>query len=175
MTKFVVAFRDRETSENIASILRDGGFEVIRICVSGDEVKRAFRTIQDGILISGYRLSDQLLDRLAEDLNEHVEILGLVRPEQMKQVSSSRLFLQKLPAQRSELIMWADMLEQLHYQKLPRRKTNDKELINRAKKKVMSERNMSESDAHRYLQQMSMRLGLRISEVAEKIVSSEDE
>lgn len=171
MAKFVVAFRDRDTAERIASLLREGGYEVIRICTDGDDVKRTFHKIHDGILVSGYRLKDRYLDQIAEDLDERAEVLALMRADQSVYTDSARLFLQKLPVTRSELMMWADMLTQLHDQKMPRRSGGSRDLIEEAKQQVMAEKNMSENEAHRYLQRISMKLGLRMEQVAERILS----
>lgn len=173
MTKFAVAFHDGETAERITSLLRESGYEVIRTCSSADEVKRTFRMIQDGILIAGVRLRNRSLEEIAADLNEHVEILCLCRPDQFSQISSEKIFRQAMPVTKSVLIAWADMLVQLHYQRLPRRTDSDRDIIRRAKEIIMEQKQMEETEAHRYLQQLSMNLGQPMSKVAERIVSSE--
>ncbi len=173
MTKFAVAFHDGLVAERIASLLRESGYEVIRTCSSADEVKRTFRMIQDGILIAGVRLRNRSLDEVAADLNEHVEILCLCRPDQFAQISSEKIFRQALPVSRTVLIAWADMLEQLHYQRMPRRTESDREMIRSAKEIIMEQKQMDEIQAHRYLQRLSMNLGQPMSKVAERIVGSE--
>lgn len=175
MTKFAVAFHDGETAERITSLLRESGYEVIRTCSSADEVKRTFRMIQDGILIAGVRLRNRSLEEIAADLNEHVEILCLCRPDQFSQISSEKIFRQAMPVTKSVLIDWADMLVQLHYQRLPRRTDSDRDIIRRAKEIIMEQKQMEETEAHRYLQRLSMNLGQPMSKVAERIVSSESE
>ena len=170
MAKFVVAFRDRVTADSIASLLRESGYEVIRVCTAGDEIKRAFGMIQDGILICGPRFKDRTLDRILEDLNEHVEVLCIAKTEASSGIRSSRIFHLAPPVHRSVLAAWADMLIQLHYQKLPRREDTDRQRIEEAKRKVMEELNLTEAEAHRHLQKLSMRLGIRMPQVAEVIL-----
>ena len=174
MTKFAVAFHDGETAERIASILRESGYEVIRTCSSADEVKRTFRMIQDGILIAGVRLRNRSIDEVAGDLNEHVEILCLCRPDQFAQISSEKIFRQAMPVTKSVLTAWADMLVQLHYQRLPGRPESDRKMIRRAKELVMEQKQMDETEAHRYLQRLSMNLGMPIARVAERIINESD-
>ncbi|MBQ1532931.1 MAG: ANTAR domain-containing protein [Solobacterium sp.] len=169
MAKFVVAFRDRAAAEKIASLLRDSGYDVIKVCTDGDDVKRTFHRIHDGILISGYRLKDTLLPRVAEDLNGHAEVLALLRTDDAD-LSGTGIFVQRLPVSRSELSQWADMLSQLHDHKMPRRDQESRETVSLAKQQLMAERGMTESEAHRYLQRTSMRLGLRMEQVAERIL-----
>ena len=173
MTKFAVAFHDGETAERIASFLRGSGYEVIRTCSSADEVRRTFRMIQDGILIAGVRLRNRSLDEVAADLNDHVEILCLCRPDQFSQISSEKIFRQAMPVTRSVLIAWADMLAQLHYQRLPRRTESDRDMIQKAKDIIMEQKQIDETEAHRYLQRLSMNLHQPMSKVAERIVDSE--
>ncbi|MBQ9824876.1 MAG: ANTAR domain-containing protein [Solobacterium sp.] len=175
MTKFAVAFHDRETAERIASLLRESGFEVIRTCSSADEVRRTFRMIQDGVLIAGVRLRNRSLDEVAGDLNEHVEILCLCRPDQFAQISSDKIFRQAMPVNRSVLIAWADMLAQLHYQRMPRRPESDRETIRAAKELLMEQKQMDEAEAHRHLQRLSMNLGLPMAKVAQRIIAENSE
>jgi two-component system, response regulator / RNA-binding antiterminator len=46
----------------------------------------------------------------------------------------------------------------------------DRKLIDRAKKLLMQKRNMSEPDAHRFMQTTAMEKGLKVRDVAERIV-----
>ena len=174
MAKIVVAFRNPETAEKIASLLRESGYEVIRTCTAGSEVKRIFKTIQDGILISDVRLKDGFLDQIVQDLNEHIEILCICKTEYFNSIESARVFKMSLPVNRQLLNAWADMMMQLHYQKLPRRNRSDRPVIEQAKQLIMSEMHLSEEDAHRYLQQLSMKLSLPMAQVAGKILRHEN-
>ena len=65
------------------------------------------------------------------------------------------------------------MLEQLHYQRMPRRPQSDRQMISKAKELIMEQKQMDEIQAHRYLQRLSMNLGQPMSKVAERIVGSE--
>lgn len=175
MAKFVVAFRDRVTAETIASLLRESGYEVVRICSAGDEIKRAFNLIQDGILICGVRFKDRTIDQIMEDLNEHVEVLCISKTEAQPGYHSARVFHLSPPVRKSVLAAWADMLIQLHYQKLPHRENTDRQTIDEAKQKLMLEMDLSEAEAHRYLQKLSMRLGIRMTQAAEQILQKHTE
>lgn len=172
MAKFVVAFRERDIAETISGMLKESGYEVLRICVSSDEVKRAFRTMQDGILISGFRLKDRRLDQFADDLSEEIQILCVSDIRNLQQLETKRIFRLALPLSRTSLSAWADMMSQLHYQRVPQRPDEDKQLIESAKKKIMAEMNLSEAQAHKHIQKLSMKLGLRMVQVAEQILNN---
>jgi response regulator NasT len=171
MAKFVVAFRDRDTAEKIAGLLRENGYEVMRICTAGGEVRRTFKTLQDGILIAGYRLKDEFIDQIAEDLSESVEILCITKPEYIAKIESPRVFRIQLPVTHSVLTAWADMMLQLHGRSRPRRSEPEQQLIEQAKQILMKERNFSEPQAHRFLQNLSMRLGITMAKAAQRIIN----
>ncbi len=173
MAKFVVAFRDRDTAEKIACLLKENGYEVLRVCTAGDEVKRTFKMIQDGILISGYRLKDRPIDQVAEDLSERVEVLCISNARNIENLDSRRIFKVAGPVSRPMLTAWADMMTQLHYRNLPRKNESDKSLIDKAKLLIMEEFGFSEAQAHRHLQKLSMKLGIPITKAAEQILRHE--
>lgn len=173
MTKIVTAFRERDTAEKIASLLRESGYEVMRVCTSGNEVRRIFNTLQDGILISGYRLKDCTADQIAADLNEDVQMLCIARPDQLSMIETQRIFRLEQPVNKAVLNAWADMMVQLHYQKKPRKKEEERGVIEKAKEYLMKETGMSESEAHHYLQLSSMRSGRPMKEVAKRILEKE--
>ena len=127
------------------------------------------------IEIAGVKLKNRSLDEVAVDLNEHVEILCLCRPDQFSQIISEKIFRQAMPVSKSVLIAWADMLEQLHYQRMPRRPQSDRKMISKAKELIMEQKQMDETEAHRYLQRLSMNLGLPMAKVAEKMIKEDSQ
>ncbi len=175
MAKIVVAFRERDAGETIASMLRESGYEVIRVCTAGDEVKRVFQMIQDGILICGFRLKDRTVDQILEDLSGRAEVLCISKAEQTAQLRAPHVFHITPPVKKSVLAAWADMLVQLHYQHIPLREETDRDRIRQAKEKLMTERNITEKEAHRYLQKLSMRFGIPMSRIAEQILERNTE
>ena len=170
MARFVIAFRKREISERIAGILRESGYEAMRICTSGSEIRRAFRILQDGILISEYRLKDETVDQIAETLNDRILILCVAKPDQLAAVESQRIFKARVRLNSSALSAYSEMLVQLHYRNAPKRDTQSTARIQQAKQKLMDERGMSEADAYRLLQKSSMKLGLAMAQIADRIL-----
>ena len=174
MAKITVCFSRIDTAEQIAGILRDSGYEIARVCTSGDEVIRTYSTYQDGILVSGYRLNDRLLESFAEDLNENIEILCLAKPEQLNQIASKRIFRLPLPSSRPVIQAAVEMMIQLHYQKLPSREPKTSELIIKAKEYLIETKGFTEPQAHRFMQRQSMRFGIRMELVAKRILENRE-
>lgn len=172
MARFTVAFADRGMAETIAGILSENGFDVFHVCTGTGEVLRAFNQCEDGILVSGYKLKDGTAEQLAENLNDAAEILVLAKRSQLELLENRRIFRLALPLKKEALLSSADLLVQLHYQKLPHRDPVRNEVIREAKEYLMKQRNMTESQAHQFIQKMSMRSGLRMEQIARQILDS---
>ena len=170
MTKITVSFSRIDDAEQVAGMLKENGYEIARICTSGAEVIRTYNTLQDGILVSGYRLKDRLLDSFAGDLNENIEILCLAKPEHLNRISVKKIFRLPLPSSRAAILAAIELLVQLHYQKRPHRETASDEIIEKAKEILIEEKGFTESEAHRFMQKESMRLGVKMTHVAQRIL-----
>ena len=97
-------------------------------------------------------------------------VLAVGRPENLDNCEYPALFRLTSPFSRSELIASVNMLVQLHGQRLPRRSGEDRELVERAKRKLMDERQLTEDQAHRLLQSESMRHGVKMTESARRVL-----
>ncbi len=170
MTKITVAFADKKLAEAIASILSPQGYEVFRICTSAAEVLRAFSVCEDGLLITGFRLSDKTVESLLNDLNEKIQILVLDKSEMLELIESRRIFRLQLPIRKEALLSSVEILVQLHYQKLPHRTGSQADAVAKAKEILMNRYDMSEEQAHRFLQKTSMQQGIKMSAAAEYII-----
>ena len=173
MARIIVAFPDPEAARKISAALEGAGYQIFRVCGTGNEVMRAFTLCQDGILICGTRFSDRTADSLAWDLGDQAVILVVARPDQLETCEHPKIFRRPLPVSRTELISAVDMLLQMHEHRMPRRDKEEKELIRRAKEKLRETQGLSEPEAHRLLQKAAMRRGLRLTQCAEKILAGE--
>ena len=170
MAKIIVAFPDKQINRNITDMLEHAGLEVFRTCMTGNEVMRAFNQCQDGILITAVRFPDRTSDAIAYDLGSRALILVLGRAEQLALVEHPEVFHLKLPASAAEITASVNMLLQLHYKRMPHRSVQDKEDVTEAKQLLMDDYALTEPDAHRLMQKISMRLGMRMQETAKKIL-----
>ena len=166
MANLIVAFPDKQVSRNVSAALEAGGIRALRVCMTGNEVMRTFNQVQDGILVCAPRFPDRTADDLAEDLDGHVLILVIGRPEQLELVEHPSIFRLRLPAGRSELAASVRMLMQLHDMRKPRRDQTQEAALAAAKEKLMAACGMDEPAAHRALQRASMRMGMRLGELA---------
>ena len=173
MAKIIVAFADPKKCEQIASVLDGCGLQVFRKCATGNEVMRAFDACHDGILVCGTRFPDRTVDELAYDLGDQVLMLVLGKPDQLERCEHNALFRLPVPFTRGELSSAVNMLVQLHYMRMPRRSPEEKKLIEEAKALLIEGSGYTEQQAHQALQRMSMRLGIKMTESARRILNGE--
>ena len=134
---------------------------------------RALNLCQDGVLICGAVLRDRTADGIAEDAGERMLTLVAARPERLALCENVNLFRLPWPFGRAELVSAVRMLLQLHDMRKPSRDEDERELIERAKGRLMEERGLSEDQAHRLLQRASMNLGIRLTEAARRILNGD--
>ena len=172
MVKIIVAFPGEERCSQYSSALEDAGYSVFRSCQSGSEVKRTLNQCHDGIVICSYRLPDCTADGLAWDIHDHAMLLVTGRPDQLDMCECPELFRLSSPFTRGELSSAVSMLVQLYQMKLPRRSKAENETIMQAKALLMSRLDLSEPEAHRYLQQHAMNKGMKLTDFASKVLES---
>ncbi len=172
MAKIIVAFAQKAVARQAASLLDAAGFPVFRTCATGNEVMRAFNLCQDGILVCGTHFVDRTANDIAYDLDGRALILAVGKADQLAACDHPDLFTLCAPFSKGELTSSVSMLVQLHYKRLPCRPKEEKALIEKAKEKLMREQGLTEEQAHRLLQQQSMRLGVKLAREARRILES---
>ena len=166
MAKIITAFRDRQTARQIATALEASGLSVFRVCATGNEVMRAFSLCQDGILVCGARFPDRTADQLAEDLGPRAVILAADRPERLEMCEHPAIAKLAMPFSLSELVNAVEERVAAHDARMPRRNEADREIVERAKQKLMREHGLTETEAHRKMQKQSMQYGIKMADCA---------
>ena len=87
---------------------------------------------------------------------------------------NSGVFKLAAPFGRGELSSAVKMLMQLQTMRAPHRSVEEEQLVLHAKRLLMEVNGLTEPQAHRALQRISMNLGLRMSDSAKRILNGED-
>ena len=174
MANIIVAFSKPEDGKSIKGILVRSGYEVAAVCMSGSQVLSAAEDLSGGIVVCGYRFEDMMYDELRQCLSFNFEMLVLASPARWSGIQMSGVVC--LPVH--DLLSTLDMMLQAQQRirrKLrsrPReRSKEEQDLINEAKALLMDRNNMTESEAHRYIQKCSMDSGTNLVETAQMIIS----
>ena len=178
MANIIVAFSKPEDGKSIKGILVRSGYEVAAVCMSGSQVLSAAEDLSGGIVVCGYRFEDMMYDELRQCLSSNFEMLVLASPARWSGIQMSGVVCRHMPLKVHDLLSTLDMMLQAQQRirrKLrsrPReRSKEEQDLINEAKALLMDRNNMTESEAHRYIQKCSMDSGTNLVETAQMIIS----
>lgn len=176
----ILAFSGSETGRIVNSVLVNNGFTVNGIFQSGAEVIRFANSLDSGgVIICGFKLTDMTSPQLFEMLPEGFVMLMLISGQQIGANFSDEIFCLTLPLDKIDLIGSVNMILEVNEKtekpwkskQKPVRTLEEKKKINQAKLILMDRYTMTEMQAHRFLQKMSMNSGKKILETSNIIIS----
>ena len=178
MTGIVVVFPRQEDARGIKNLLIRSGFSVHAVCTTGAQAISALEDLNDGIVISGYKLADMMYLELRDCLPQGFILLLLATRKHLAECDTGgNMACLPMPMKAYELIDTVQMLirecEKIRKKRreTPREKSPEEmELIAQAKVFLMEKRGMTEMQAHKYLQKCSMDSGRSIVESAQMIL-----
>lgn len=178
MLSIIIVFPKQEDANSIKSLLVRHGFEVTAVCTTGAQAIGIANELDEGIVICGYRMPDMLFREINGYLPRSFEMLLIASAPRLAEVSGESIMAVSMPLKSRDLI---NTLQVMTYNYMRRKKKErekpkgrsekDKALIQQAKLILMQRNNMSEEEAHRYIQKTSMDSGTNLVEMAEMIIS----
>lgn len=178
MTNIVVAFPKEEIARNIKKVLLQNGYYVDAVCTTGAQALQSVNRLDSGILICGYRFVDMMCGELKEYLPAHFEMLLVASPTNCDDLEKRDVVCLHTPLKVHELIQTVEMMDgslsrrRRKERSRPKERTEEeKQLIQSAKELLMERNNLSEEEAHRYMQKRSMDNGTGLVETAQMILS----
>lgn len=178
MAGVIVVFPNRDNAANIRNILARGGYDVIGVCTTGAQALHYTELLDEGILVCGYKLPDMLYTELREYLPPEFEMLLVASRDKWQEGAADGVVGLPMPIKVYDLMNTMEMMQQTMDRRRRKRKKEklkrnpqQEKLIRDAKELLMARNNMSEEDAHRYLQKCSMDSGTNLVETAEMVLS----
>lgn len=178
MVNIIVALPRIEDAKGIRGILNKNGFKVTAVCTTGAQVLSQIDDWNDGIIICGYKLTDMMYSGLHECLPEGFDMLIMASVNVAADCLDNNIICLVQPFKVCDLVNTVSMMSQaiLRRRKKARQQPkvrNEKEigLIKEAKKLLMERNNMSEEEAHRYIQKCSMDSGVNMVETAQMVLT----
>lgn len=178
MTNIIVAFSKQEDAKSIKNILTRNGFQVVAVCTSGAQVLNSMEDLNGGIIISGYRFADMLYQGIREDMPRSFEMLLVASPGRFGGGLPDDMVCLPMPLKVHDLVNTVEMMCRTQVQRKRRlrqqpakRSEEDTRVIAKAKELLMDRNNMTETEAHRYIQKCSMDNGTNLVETARMVIS----
>ena len=178
MTNIIVAFPKQETARSLKKILLQNGFHVDAVCLTGSQSLQSANELGGGIVICGYRFVDMMYTELHDYLPPQFEMLLVASPANCGERDTENIVCLSTPLKVHELVQTVEMMDytitrrkKKQKDKPKQRSEEEKELITEAKALLMERNNMTEEEAHRYIQKRSMDNGTGLTETAQMILS----
>jgi len=178
VTSVIVVFPKIEDAKNIKNLLVRHGFSVSAVCNTGAAAINYADSMNSGIIVCGYKYRDMMYTELHECLPPQFEMLLVASRQLWEEYGERDIVSVAMPLKVHELINTLEMMiinmeRKRRKQRLkPKvRSEEDTRLILKAKRMLMERNNMSEEEAHRYLQKTSMDSGTNLVETAQMIIS----
>ncbi len=177
MSNIIVVFPKQEDARSIRGILVRNGYSVAAVCTSGTAALQAADSLNEGIVVCGYRYRDMLFDQLYESLPPTFRMLLLAServlgegiPEGVASVCMP-LKVQEFLESLEELLLSMERLRKKKRNGGRVRSEEEQKVIAEAKTLLMEKNHMTEEEAHRYLQKTSMDSGTNFVETARMLL-----
>ncbi|MCI9526619.1 MAG: ANTAR domain-containing protein [Lachnospiraceae bacterium] len=177
MINIIVAFPKMENAKNIKSILVKNGFRVNAVCTSGAQVLQHADMLEEGIIVCAGRLQDMMYIQLREYLSPHFQMLVVASAGLWEAEKSENVVSLTMPLKVHELVGTLEMMANSLMRRRRKkgrpagRSEEEKQMIQKAKEVLMARNNMTEEEAHRYMQKSSMDSATNLAETAQMILS----
>lgn len=168
MKDIIIAYPSKNTALQLRSLLESEGFHVSYICATGSSVLNIAQDLHEGVIICASILSDMGVGILAEHLPVGFDIIALSKNGREEYMGN--LINLPLPVHKDEFLQTVSILVSTR-SSFTQRKGNDSEIISNAKLVLMNNRDITESQAHQYLQKESMRTGKKLIDLAKEIIN----
>lgn len=154
------------------------GHSVCAVCTTGAQTLQSANELGGGIIVCGYRFVDMMYTELHEYLPSQFEMLLVASPVNCGERDVENLVCLSTPLKINELLQTVEMMEYTITRRRKKAKNKPKErsgeemeLIREAKLLLMERNNLTEEEAHRYMQKRSMDNGTGLTETAQMILS----
>ena len=178
MTSIIVVFPKAENAGQVQRLLTRNGYHVAAVCTSGMTALTMADQLGDGIVITGYRYHDMIYRELRENLPDSFRMILLASDRYLQEDIPPGVMPVSMPLQVQRLLdVLEEQTEELAQEKQRRkrqrreRSSGEKEQIAQAKALLMEKNHISEEEAHRYLQKISMDSGTNMTETAQMLLA----
>lgn len=177
MLQIIIAFPKLDDAKKIKAVLNRNGYDDILACSSASQVISAANESDGGIVVCGYRIQGMMFQELYGYLPREFQMLLIASPAKLQECTNGEIMCLPMPVQTRELL---NTVQTMSMQKRwtgksrrPRKERSEAEqkTIARAKALLMERNGLSEEEAHKYIQKLSMDSGNNLVETAEMILA----
>ena len=176
MAGSIVVFPKNEDSKAIRTLLVHNGYDTVFHCSTGAKAITLADSLGEGVIISGFRMPDMPYTDILDYVEGRFEML-LVASRQKLLEDERGVAMVEMPIKVRDFLNSVEMMQNNIYAKFsrkkkspPKRTKEEQSIVDEAKAVLMEKNNMSENEAHRYVQKSAMDSGRTMVETAESIL-----
>ena len=173
--KIIIALGNIDTAAKLKTLLCQEGYEIIALCTSGNELIRLVMQYSPDLVLVGYKFKDMSLLDAYENLVDYTSFLALVNEPYRSYIEEDTdiycmgtKISSVLLTNAIDLIFQSKRRIQKLKQKVEKLEhtLEDRKLIEKAKGQLMATSGLTENEAFRYMQKISMDSGRRMKDIA---------
>lgn len=177
MENVIVVFPRSDDGKKIRSLLVKNGINVDAVCTSGAQALDFANRYSGGIIVCSYRFTDMYYTQLKQDLPVGYDMLLIASQSNWMESGDESVMRIATPLKLFDLLNTLHMMFEARDRKRRKQKNapkvrseEDMKIIKEAKSILMDRNNMSEAEAHAYLQKCSMDSGSGMIQTAEMVI-----
>lgn len=178
MIPIIVVLPKLEDAKGVRGLLVKNGFQVTAVCTTGAQTLSQLDDLNDGIIVCGYKMTDMIYRELHDCLPKGFDMLLMVSQSMMNDCIDNDIICLSMPLKVHDLINTVDMMSQAILRRRRKakqapkaRSAQEAALIKEAKELLMNRNNMTEEEAHRYIQKCSMDSSTNMVETAQMVLA----
>jgi response regulator NasT len=178
--RIIIALSNIETANKLKTILTQEGYNIIGICASGNELIRLVLQYDPDLVLVSYKFTDMSLLDVYETLHDVTSFLAIVNEPYRSFIEedtdiycigtkiSNVLLTNSIDLifqSKRRIIKLKQQVEKLEHT------LEDRKIIEKAKGALMINSGLTENEAFRYMQKISMDSGKKMKDIASLILS----
>lgn len=167
MKDIIVVYPSRDTAMKIRALIEKGGYHVSHICAHGSTALEIAQEKRNGVIVCPFVMRDMSSADLADALPNDFDVIALSKNGR-EQYMGNMLTL-AMPLNVNEFLQTVGILASSQ-SGFTKRSESEYDYISKAKEALMSVKGMSEMQAHKYLQKVSMNSGKKLLQTAMDIL-----
>lgn len=171
MKNIIIAYPIKKTAIQIKSVLNKNGYHVSHICATGASVLSLASELRGGVVICASILRDMSADTLGERLPAGFDVIALSKGGKADYIGN--MINLPLPLNVTDFINTVAVLVSSQ-SSFTQRSEAESNYISYAKTILINVNEMTEMQAHKYLQNESMKKGKKIVDIAKEIIKQFD-
>lgn len=167
MKNIIVVQPAKETAMAIRALIEKGGFHVSHICALASSALEIAQTLRSGIIVCPFVMRDMSAADLALRLPADFDVIALSKNGSEQYMGN--MITMPTPFDEDDFLETIRILAS-SVGGFTKRSETDAEYISKAKNVLMNVKEMTEVQAHKFLQNESMRTGKSIAKIAMDIL-----